>query len=252
MRTLRLGDTEVTRIGLGSNRLSRTPEHVELIRDAVAAGVQLIDTAHTYAGGQSEDTIGTALGPDSDGSVVATKGGWNGARPEVLGAQIEESLRRLRTETISLYYLHRPDPETPLEESLGAIKEHRDAGQIQDVGVSNVGIKEIERAREVVPIAAVQNRYNVSDRSHDDVVEYCAREGIVFVPYFPMRGTGSGALAELAARRGATETQVALAWLLKRSPAILPIPGSLSLAHVKENLAATELTLSDAEFEALL
>jgi pyridoxine 4-dehydrogenase len=248
----RLGDTEVARIGLGTNRLSKTPEHVELIRDAVAAGVQLVDTAHTYAGGQSEDTIGTALGPDPDGCVVATKGGWNGAQPEVLRAEIAESLRRLQTETIGLYYLHRPDPETPLEESLGAIREHREAGQIRNVGVSNVGIAQIERARDVVPITAVQNRYSVSDRGHDDVVDYCTREEIVFVAYFPLRGTGGGALAEIAERRGATEAQVALAWLLKRSPAILPIPGSLSIEHVKENLTAQGLELSDAEFEALL
>jgi pyridoxine 4-dehydrogenase len=251
MTRLRLGDTEVARIGLGTNRLSKTPEHVEFIRDAVAAGVQLVDTAHTYAGGQSEDTIGSALGPQPDGCVVATKGGWNGAGPEVLRAEIAESLRRLRTETIALYYLHRPDPEMPLEESLGAIKEHRDAGQIRNVGVSNVGVAEIERAREVVPIAAVQNRYSVSDRRHDDVVDYCGREGIVFVGYFPLRGTGGGVLREIAERRDATEAQVALAWLLKRSPAILPIPGSLSLDHVKENLATPELALSDAEFGAL-
>ena len=124
--------------------------------------------------------------------------------------------------------------------------------QIRNVGVSNVGVAEIERARAVVPIAAVQNRYSVSDRGHDDVVDYCAREGIVFVAYFPLRGTGAGALAEIAERRGATEAQVALAWLLKRSPAILPIPGSLSIVQVKENLAAQELALSDAELEALL
>jgi pyridoxine 4-dehydrogenase len=253
MTKLRLGDAEVTRIGLGTNRLSKTPDHVEFIRDAVAAGVQLIDTAHTYAGGQSEETIGTALGPEPDDCVVATKGGGrNGARPEVLRAEIAESLRRLRTATIALYYLHRPDPETPLEESLGAIKQHQEAGQIRNIGVSNVGIAQIERARDVVPIAAVQNPYNVSDRRHDDVVDYCTREGLVFVPYFPLRGTGGGALAEIAERRGTTQAQVALAWLLKRSPAILPIPGSLSIKHVNENLAAPELALSEAEFNALL
>jgi pyridoxine 4-dehydrogenase len=250
MTRLRLGESDVARIGLGTNRLSKTPEHVELIREAVAAGVQLVDTAHTYAGGQSEETIGTALGPD--GCVVATKGGWNGARPEALRVEIAESLRRLRTETIGLYYLHRPDPETSLEESLGVIKEHQEAGQIRNVGVSNVGIAQIELARDVVPIAAVQNPYNVSDRRHDDVVDYCTREGIVFVPYFPLRGTGGGALAEIAERRGATQAQVALAWLLKRSPAILPIPGSLSIEHVKENLAAPDLELGHAEFDALL
>jgi pyridoxine 4-dehydrogenase len=247
----RLGDTEVGRIGLGTNRLSKTPEHVELIRDAVAAGVQLVDTAHTYAEGQSEDTIGTALGPNPDGCVVATKGGWNGARPEVLRAEITESLRRLRTDAIGLYYLHRPDPETPLEESLRAIKEHHEAGQIRNVGVSNVGIAQIERARDVVPIAAVQNAYNISDRRHEDVIDYCTQEGIVFVPYFPLRRTGGSALAEIAERRGATQAQVALAWLLRRSPAILPIPGSLSIEHVKENLAAPDFELGDAEFDAL-
>jgi pyridoxine 4-dehydrogenase len=252
MTSLRLGDVKLARIGLGTNRLSKTPEHVELIRDSVAAGVQLVDTAHTYAGGQSEETIGAALGPNTDGCVVATKGGWNGARPEVLRVEIEESLHRLRTETISLFYLHRPDPKTPIEESLGAIKEHQGAGQIRNVGVSNVGIAQIERARDVVPIAAVQNPYNVSDRRHDDVVDYCNREGIVFVPYFPLRGTGGGALAEIAERHGATQAQVALAWLLKRSSAILPIPGSLSIEHVKENIAAPDLKLSDAEFDALL
>jgi pyridoxine 4-dehydrogenase len=250
--TLRLGDTELARIGLGTNRLTKTPEHVAFIREAVAAGVRLIDTAHSYAGGQSEDTIGTALATVSGDWVVATKGGWNGARPEVLRAEIEESLRRLRTDSIGLYYLHRPDPQTPIEESLGAIKESRDGGKIRQVGVSNVDVDQIERAREVVPIAAVQNRYSLSARTHDDVVDYCAREDIVFVPYFPLRGVGGRALAEIAERHGATETQIALAWLLKRSPTTLPIPGTLSLEHLKDNLAALDVELSDADFQALL
>jgi aryl-alcohol dehydrogenase-like predicted oxidoreductase len=170
----------------------------------------------------------------------------------VLRVEIAESLRRLRTESIGLYYLHRPDPETPLEVSLGTIKEHQESGQIRNVGVSNVGVAQIERARDVVPIVAVQNPYNVSDRRHDDVVDYCTREGIVFVAYFPLRGTGGGALAAIAQRRGVTEAQVALAWLLRRSPAILPIPGSLSIEHVKENVAARDISLSDAEVDSLL
>ena len=143
---------------------SRTLAHVDFIRGAVAAGVQLIDTAYTYAGGQSEETIGTALSPIPDDVVVATKGGWNGARPEVLRAELEESLRRLRTDPIGLYYLHRVDPATPLEESLAAIEEARTGGKIRNVGVSNVGIDQIERARGVVPIAAVQNHYSLADR----------------------------------------------------------------------------------------
>jgi pyridoxine 4-dehydrogenase len=249
---LRLGDTEVARVGLGTNRLTKTPENVAFIQEAVAAGVNLIDTAHTYAGGQSEDTIGTALPPMPDGCIVATKGGWNGAHPEVLRAEIEESLRRLRTDRIGLYYLHRVDPETPIEESLGAIRDYRDSGQIRHVGVSNVDIEQIERAREVVPIAAVQNPYNLSERRYEDVADYCEAEGIVFVAYFPLRSLGGRALADVAGRRGATPAQIALAWLLKRSPIMLPIPGTLSLEHLKENLAALEIELGDAEFQALL
>jgi aryl-alcohol dehydrogenase-like predicted oxidoreductase len=249
---LRLGDTDVTGIGLGTNRLTKTPEHVTFVKQAVAAGVNLIDTAHTYTGGQSEETIGAALSHVPDDWVVATKGGWNGARPEVLRAEIEQSLRRLRTDSIGLYYLHRIDPKTPLEESLGAIKEYRDSGKIHHVGVSNVGIEEVKRARDVVPIAAVQNAYNLSERKYDAVVDYCAAEEIVFLPYFPLRGScGGPALADIADRHGATSAQIAVAWLLRRSPAMLPIPGTLSLEHVKENLAALEIQLSDAEFEAL-
>jgi len=251
-RTVRLGDSDVTRIGLGTNRLTKTADHVALVQEAVASGVGLVDTAHTYAGGQSEETIGSALTASDGNSVVATKGGWNGARPEVLRAEIEESLRRLRKDSIGLYYLHRPDPDTSIEDSLGAIAEYRDAGKIRQVGVSNVGVDQVERAREIVPVVAVQNRFSLSDRTHDDVVDYCAREGLVFVPYFPLRGVGGDALAEVAERHGATHAQIALAWLLKRSPTMLPIPGTLSLEHLKENLAALELELSDAEFQALL
>jgi pyridoxine 4-dehydrogenase len=229
---LRLGDTEVPRIGLGTNRLTNTSEHVALVKEAVAAGLGHIDTAHSYAGGESEETIGAALSPVAEGVVVATKGGWGAGngRPDVLRAQIEESLRRLRTETIALYYLHRVDPETRLEDSLGAI---------------------IERAREVVPVAAVQNNYSLAERKHEDVLDYCAAEGIVFVPFFPLRGVGSRQLSEIADRHGASPAQIALAWLLRRSPTTLPIPGTLSLEHLKENLAALEIELSDAEFEAL-
>jgi pyridoxine 4-dehydrogenase len=237
--TLKLGDTEVARVGLGTNRLTQTPEHVAFVKEAVAAGVNLIDTAHTYTGGQSEETIGAALSPLRDECVVATKGGWGGGRPEVLRAEIDESLRRLRIETIPLYYLHRVDPQTPLEESLGAIKEYRDSGKIRDAGVSNVGIDQIEQARQVMPIATVQNRYNLADRTYDDVVDYCA-------------GDGGRALADIAKRRGATWAQVVLAWLLRRSPTVLPIPGTLSLEHLKENLAALEIEFSEAEFRALL
>jgi pyridoxine 4-dehydrogenase len=249
--TLRVGDIQVARMGLGTNRLRNKPENVALVKEA-AAGVGLVDTAHTYAGGESETTIGTALSPVPEGCLVATKGGWNGASPDVLGAEIETSLRRLRTDTIGLYYLHRVDPATSLEESLAAIRDHQAGGRIRHVGVSNVDVEQIERARAVVPIVAVQNRYSLVERAQDDVVEYCAREGIVFVAYFPLRGVAGPTLSEIAERRGATLQQIALAWLLRRSPTLLPIPGTLSIEHLKDNLGALEIELSKAEYDALL
>ena len=252
--TLRLADTEPARIGLGTNRLANTPGHVAFMQGAVAAGINLIDTAHNYTGGESEKTIGAALSPIPAGCIVATKGGFGGAgqgRPEVLRVQIEESLRRLRAESIALYYLHRVDPETPLEESIAAIKEYRDRGVIRHVGLSEVSVDQIERARQILPIAAVQNHYNLSERKHDQVVDYCTREGIPFVPYFPLAGDGGSALREIAGRHGATPPQIRLAWLLRRSPMMLPIPGTLSLEHLEENLAALEIGLSDDEFQAL-
>lgn len=252
-RSIRLGDAKVPRVGLGSNRLAHSAAHVELIRAAVRAGVGHIDTAHVYAGGESETTIGEALAPFPAGCVVATKGGMGGGngRPEVLRAEIEESLRRLRVESIALFYLHRVDPRTPLEESLGALRESRDAGRIRQVGISQVDVAQIERARAVVPIAAVQNQYNLSERGYDDVVDYCSREDIVFVPYYPVKGETPPAVDAVAARHGATPAQVKLAWLLRRAPVMLPIPGSLSLEHIRQNLAALDIELSDDDFEQL-
>jgi pyridoxine 4-dehydrogenase len=251
--TLRLGDVEVGRIGLGTNRLTNTSKNVAFIRDAVEAGVGHVDTAYLYTRGESEETIGAALNPIPEGVVVATKGGYNPGegRPAVLRSQIEESLRRLRTEVISLYYLHRVDPETPLEESLGVIAEYRDQGRIRSVGISEVSVEQIRAARQVVPVAAVQNQYSLSERKHEGVVDYCASEGIPFVPYFPLRGGGSPALADIAAGHGATSEQIALAWLLRRSPTSLPIPGTLSLEHLRENLAAGDVELTDADVKAL-
>ena len=252
---MKIGPLDIERrIGLGTNRLTHTPENVAFVRAAVHAGVQMIDTAHLYTSGESERTIGEALTPVPPGCIVATKGGYGGAgrgKPEVLRAEIEQSLRSLRTQAIGLYYLHRVDPETPIEQSLGVIREFVDDGRIQHVGISEVSVPQIEAARRVLPIAAVQNNYSLAERKHDAVVEYCTAEEIVFVPFFPLRGADRPAVREIAERHGATDTQIALAWLLRRSPAMLPIPGTLSLAHLRENLAALRIELSDAEFEAL-
>jgi aryl-alcohol dehydrogenase-like predicted oxidoreductase len=251
--SLFLGDIEVPRVGLGTNRLSYTAGHVGYIRDAIADGVHHVDTAHLYAGGESEKTIGEALSPTPEDVVVGTKGGYHPgeAHPDVLRAQVDESLRRLRTETIALYYLHRVDPKIPLEESFGAIRECRDAGKIRHVGISEVDVELVERARRVVPIAAVQNHYSLTERKHEAVVDHCAREGIVFVPYFPLRGVTSPALERIADQHGATQSQIALAWLLRRSPTMLPIPGTLSRDHVRENLGSPDIELDDDEFRAL-
>ena len=225
MNTIQLAGVDVPRVGLGTNRL--TPENVGFIRDAVEAGLRHIDTAHLYTGGASEKTIGEALPGGRDDLVIATKGGYDGAGPDALRAQIEQSLASLRTDCIDLYYLHRVDREVGLEASLEVIAEHVEQGVIRAVGISEVSVEEIERARAVVEIAAVQNHYNRAERKHDDVVDHCERENIVFVPFFPLRG-GSGTNAEK------------LRWLLDRSPVMLPIPGTLSLEHLRENLAVLE------------
>jgi len=251
--TLRIGDTDVARIGLGSNRLRNTPDNVAFLKQAVDLGVRMIDTAYLYTGGDSEETIAAALAPYSDAYVVATKGGYEPGegRPEILRRQIEESLRRLRTDVIDLYYLHRVHPDTPLEDSVGVIAAYHVAGKIRHVGLSQVGVDQIETAREIVPITAVQNHYNLAERGWDDVIDHCANEGIVFVPYFPLKGRGAPALDAVAERHGATPAQIRLAWLLKRSRATLPIPGTLSLEHLKENVAALDIELTDDEFVEL-
>jgi pyridoxine 4-dehydrogenase len=249
--SLKLGETEMIRIGLGTNRLTNTAENVAFVREAVAAGVNFIDTAHIYAGGESEQTLGAAQ-PDVEGGVlVATKGGYRDGRPDVIRSEIEESLRRLGAETIGLYYLHKVDADVPIEDSLAAIKEYRDGGKIRHVGVSNVSLDQVERARQVLDVDAVQNHYNLSERTSEDIIDYCAEEETVFVPYFPLRADGGAAVREIAERHGATPAQITLAWMLRRSPATLPIPGTLSIDHLRENLGALEIELTDSEFEAL-
>jgi pyridoxine 4-dehydrogenase len=252
-RTITLGDYRVNRIGLGTNRLTDTAENRDFLRRAVEAGVDLIDTAHLYAGGASERAVGAALSPFPDDLVVATKGGYHpgGGRPERLRAELEESFERLRTDCIALYYLHRVDPGVQLEDTLSALRDYRDAGRIRHVGLSEVSVEQIERARTVLPIAAVQNEYNLSERRYEDVLDFCESESIAFVPFFPLRGATGAPLDEIASRYEATPQQIMLAWLLKRSPSIAPIPGTLSFEHLRTNLAALDLDLSDEDYATL-
>lgn len=252
IREVTFGDRTVTRVGLGTNRLTNTEDNREFLRAAVTAGVDFIDTAHLYTDGDSERTIGAALAPFADDLLVATKGAYRAGegKPEVLRDQIQQSFESLRTGRIGLYYLHRVDPETPLAQTLAVLAEYRDAGRIEHLGLSAVTVEEIQTAQETVPIAAVQNEYHLGDRRHDAVVDYCEREGILFVPYYPLRSVPEAA-AEIGERVGATPTQVAVAWMLKRSPVVAPIPGTLSIAHLEENLAALDLDLSEEDFRKL-
>jgi pyridoxine 4-dehydrogenase len=257
------GDLEVRRLGFGAMRLcgprimgwpADRENALAVLRRAVELGVNLIDTSDAYGPEVNELQIAEALHPYPDGLVIATKGGlvrdqaarWNrDGRPEHLRAACEGSLRRLRLQRIDVYQLHAPDPRVPLEESVGALAELRTEGKVRHVGLSNVSVEELERARAIVPVVSVQNRYSVADRSSENVLEACEREGIGFLPWVPLAAgdlaRGGRKAAELAERLGATPAQAALAWLLRRSPVMLPIPGTSSLAHLEENVAAADL-----------
>jgi pyridoxine 4-dehydrogenase len=263
------GDLEVHRLGFGAMRITGDgiwgppddpDEAKRLLRRVVERGVDLIDTADSYGPEVSENLIAEALHPYPDGLVIATKGGlrrtgpgqWpRDARPERLKECLEASLRRLKLDRIDLYQLHSPDNRVPLEESMGALRELRDEGKIRHVGVSNVSLDELARAREVVEVVTVQNRYNVEERDSEDVLDACEAANIGFLPWFPLsRGRvvePGGSLDRITREHEATPAQIALAWLLARSPVMLPIPGTSSIEHFEENLAAVEIELSPDE-----
>jgi pyridoxine 4-dehydrogenase len=251
------GELTVNRLGLGTNRIADNDASRAVLRRAVELGVNFIDTAEMYR--ESESVIGATLAPYPPGVVVSTKGGvtqqFQAANdPANIRRGVEQSLRRLRLDQLPFYFLHRLDPARA-DEAIGALRDLRDEGLIRHVALSDVTIPQIERARQIVPIAAVQNEYNLLARKHEAVVDYCAANGLAFFPWFPLsRGRYAAAEATLDAlgvRRGATRQQLALAWLLRRSPAILPIPGTTSVEHLESNLAAADLTLSDADYAAL-
>jgi pyridoxine 4-dehydrogenase len=256
--TVRIGDKSVNRIGLGTNRITDTPGAHALLERAVELGVNFIDTARVYKDGASETTIGNTLAPYPTGLVVATKGGQTDTLPEQLRDQLEGSLRRLQTDCIDLYQLHRVNPDVPIEDSVGRLKQFQDEGKIRHIGLSEVSVEQLEQAQAVAAIASVQNEYNVAIRKHEALVDYCTEHGIVFIPWFPLGGLrGDTAkveqlVADVAKKHNATAQQIALAWLLKRSPLILPIPGTLSIDHLEANLQAATLELAPADYEALL
>jgi aryl-alcohol dehydrogenase-like predicted oxidoreductase len=246
-RTFTLDGTEVNRVGLGTNRLTDTKANRAFLGEAVAAGLGFIDTAHLYSGGESEATVGAALAPFPDDLVVATKGGYRSNSTETLRAEIEESFDRLRTETFDLWYLHRVHDDAPFEATLELVREYVDAGRIRNVGLSAVSVEQIRAARAIVPVAAVQNEYGLGNREHEDVVSYCASEEILFVPYYPLAGEETAALREVASNHDASTNQIRIAWLLQRAPWVVPIPGTLSVEHLRDNIAALEIELSDEE-----
>jgi pyridoxine 4-dehydrogenase len=267
------GDLEVRRLGYGAMRITGRgiwgppddPDEARaVLRRAVELGVNFIDTADSYGPEVSEELIAEALHPYPDDLVIAAKGGlrrtgpgqWpRDARPERLKECCEGSLRRLRLETIDLYQLHSPDPKVPLEDSVGALRELQQEGKVRYIGVSNVSVSELERAREVVEVVTVQNRFNLADRAAEDVLDASERQGLGFIPWFPL-ATGDLArpgsdLDEIAREHDATPSQIALAWLLARSPVMLPIPGTASVEHLEENLGAARVELSQDEVERL-
>ncbi|MEV8636405.1 aldo/keto reductase [Streptosporangium sp. NPDC051023] len=277
------GDLTVRRIGYGAMRLADGPEKpaeagaaqiwtapadregaLAVLRRAVELGVGLVDTADSYALGANEELVADALHPYPEGLVIATKIGvvrpspaeWIPlGNPAYLRQQAELSLRRLRVERIDLLQLHRIDPNVPLADQIGALKQLRDEGKVRHIGLSEVTVEQLREAAEITPIAAVQNMYNLVTRQHDDVVDYAAAHGIAFLPFFPIAMGGHAGpdspVAAVAEEIGATPSQTALAWLLRRSPTVIPIPGTTSPRHLEENVAALEVSLSDEQFERL-
>src|SRR6202167_1400277 len=267
------GDLLVHRLGSSSMRLTGKgiwgepkdrDEAVRVLHSAVALGINFIDTADSYGPGVSEEIIAEALHPYPAGLVIATKGGFDrpgpgewveNGRPEHLRSACEGSLRRLRLERIDLYQLHRIDPKVPAEDQLGTLKEVQTQGKIKHIGLSEVSVRQIQRARTIVPIVSIQNRYSVADRGSEDVLEYCEKEKMGFIPWFPLAaGRVSGPespISRMAARSKATPSQGALAWLLARSPVILPIPGTSSVKHLEENVAAAGLRIDERTMREL-
>lgn len=267
------GALEVKRLGFGAMRITGKgiwgppddPEEAKrLLRRVVELGIDLIDTADSYGPEVSENLIAEELHPYPDGLVIATKGGlrrsgpgrWPAdARPERLRECCEASLRRLRLDRIDLYQLHTVDSKVPYQESVGALKELQDEGKIRHVGISNVSVEELEQARSIVEVVTVQNRYNLEDRRSEDVLDACEAAGIGFIPWFPL-ATGDlarsgGPLDRIARDHDATPAQIALAWLLARSQVMLPIPGTASLEHLEENVAAAQIELSPDELSEI-
>lgn len=267
------GDLPVHRLGFGAMRITGKgvwgppddrAEAVRVLRRAAELGTTLIDTAESYGPHVSEELIAEALHPYPSGLVIATKGGFDrpgpgrwqeNGRPERLVEALEGSLRRLRVDHIDLYQLHRIDPAVPEEAQFEAVRRFQQEGKVRHVGLSEVSVEQIERARQFFPVVSVQNRYNLTDRNWEGVLDFCEREGIAFIPWYPLQvgkvGQQGGAVLETASRHGVSPSQVALAWLLARSPVMLPIPGTSRVSHLEENIGAVSVRLAPDEVQAL-
>jgi pyridoxine 4-dehydrogenase len=255
---IHIGNITVNRIGLGTNRLTDIPENRELLNHAVKKGINFIDTANIYQGGKSETTIGNTLSPFPENLLVASKGGMVPGSPanndpKHLRQQLGLSLSRLKTKCITLYQLHRVNPDTPVEDTMRFLKELQQEGKIKYIGLSEVTVEQIVRARKEAEITSVQNHYSLRERKHEEVLNYCEKNNIVFIPFFPLDkgSTGNEQLNKIAAKYNVSPQQITLAWLLKRSPVMLPIPGTLSRSHLDENTASLNIELEDNDFEIL-
>ena len=266
-------DLRVTRLGYGAMRITGDgiwgepkdrAEAIRVLRRTIELGINFIDTADSYGPYVSEEIIAEALHPYPAGLVIATKGGFDrsgpnkwteNGKPEHLRSACEGSLRRLKLDRIDLYQLHRIDSKVPADDQLGTLKDLQSEGKIKHIGLSEVNVQQIEHARTIIPIVSVQNRYSVSDRGSEDVLEYCEKEKLAFIPWFPLAAgklSGpDGAIGRVATELKATPSQVALAWLLARSPVMLPIPGTSKVAHLEENIAAAALKFDQAELQEL-
>ena len=256
---IKIGDLSVNRIGLGTNRITDTENARSVLRRTFEVGINFIDTADVYQKGQSEETIANLFSSYPAGLVIATKGGmsWSDGSgindPKYLHDALDASLKRLKRDSVDLYQLHRVEASVPIEQTARVLKEMQDSGKVRHIGLSEVTVEQIEHFRKIVEVVSVQNQYNILERKYETVLDYCEANGIVFIPWYPIAKAKieNQIIKRIAEKHDATPTQIALAWLLSRSPTMLPIPGTLSVQHLESNAAAANIALTQEEYQEL-